>query len=258
MKLDKLHVLQRQAGAQDHTAAITSTRVCGGAGKIGPTVSTRGQYDFLRPESVDRSILESPGHHTPAGVSVVHNEIERKIFDKKFGSVFQRLLIQGMQYCMTRPIRCSTGPLRNAFAIIRSHAPEGSLVDETIRCSRKRHTIMFEFDNGIRRFLAHVFDRILVTEPVGTFDGVIHMPAPIVLAHIAKGRADSALGRNRVAAGWKNLGYARCLQPGLSQAKRRAQAGTTCTYNNDVVGVVDYVVALAHSAWPPNAKLKIA
>ncbi len=64
---------------------------------------------------------------------------------------------------------------------------------------------MLEFNDRRRCFATHVGNRVLVSEPVRTLDGVIHMPAPIILTHVAQRRAHSPLSRDRVGAGRENL-----------------------------------------------------
>ena len=44
---------------------------------------------------------------------------------------------------------------------------------------------MFQFDHRRHSFPAHVFDGILITQPVRAFDGVVHVETPVVFAHIA-------------------------------------------------------------------------
>ena len=78
---------------------------------------------------------------------------------------------------------------------------------------------------GIRRFLAHVFDRVLVAEPVRAFDGVVHVPAPVVLAHVSERRAHTALRCHGVAAGRENLGYTGGGEPLGRQAEGRPKSG---------------------------------
>lgn len=75
---------------------------------------------------------------------------------------------------------------------------ESSLVDFALICSRKWHTKVFELDDGPGCLSTHVVDGILVTEPIGTLDGVVHMPPPVVLGHVTKGCIDTTLGGDSV------------------------------------------------------------
>ncbi len=51
---------------------------------------------------------------------------------------------------------------------------------------------MFELIDRLRGVPAQIFDRVLVSEPVGALDGVVHVPFPVVRAHIAERRRDAA------------------------------------------------------------------
>src|SRR5690606_32380398 len=111
-------------------------------------------------------------------------------------------------------------------------------------------TVVLELDHGGGRHLAHVLDRVLVTEPVGTLDRVVHVPAPIVLAHVAERRADAALRRHRVAAGGEHLGHAGRRQALLREAQGRPQPRAAGADDDDVVAVIDELVVFAHCAGP--------
>ena len=75
-----------------------------------------------------------------------------------------------------------------------------------------------------------------------TLNGVVHVPAPIVLAHVAKGGADAALRRHRVRPRGEHLGDASRLQPGRAHAERCPQACPTGPNHHHVIGVIDNVV----------------
>src|ERR1700686_1406748 len=72
MKLDELHVLQRQPGAQRHRVAVTSAGVGRGTGLVDASASPGPDYDHVGAEGMDRSVLETPGKQTAAGTVVVH------------------------------------------------------------------------------------------------------------------------------------------------------------------------------------------
>ncbi len=99
------------------------------------------------------------------------------------------------------------------------------------------------------RFLAHVLDRVLIAEPVGALDGVVHVPAPVVLAHVAERSRDAALRRYRVAAGREHLGDAGRVEAGFRQAEGRTQAGAAGADDDDVITVIDEFV-IAHAPIP--------
>src|SRR6516162_987753 len=105
---------------------------------------------------------------------------------------------------------------------------------------------MFEFDDCGRRIPAHVFDRILVAEPFGPFDRVVHMPAPVVFTHITERRTNAALRCNGMTAGREDLADARGLQPGGGHAEGRTQSRAAATDHDDVIAVVLDRIRLAH------------
>ena len=125
-----------------------------------------------------------------------------------------------MQHGVAGAVGGGAGSLCRAFAEASCHAAKRPLIYFTVFRAGERHTVMLQFDHGIRCFLAHVLDCVLVTQPVRTFDGVVHMPAPVVLAHVAQRCADAALRGNRVAARRKYLCDARRIESGFGQSKR--------------------------------------
>ena len=88
-----------------------------------------------------------------------------------------------------------------AFAKFGGHAAEGALVDLARFRARKWYAVMLKLVDGLGSFAAEIFNGVLVAEPVGPLDRVIHVPAPVVGTHIAERRRDAALGRDRVRAG---------------------------------------------------------
>ncbi len=102
--------------------------------------------------------------------------------------------------------------------------PNGPLIDAAVLGARERHAVVLELDDRGRRLLAHELDGILVAEPVRALDGVVHVPAPIILAHVAERRGDAALRRHGVAARREDLGEAGGGETGLGQTEGGAQA----------------------------------
>ena len=97
---------------------------------------------------------------------------------------------------------------------------------------------MFKLNHGRDGFAAHIFDSVLVTQPVGPLHGVIHVPAPIIFAHIAKCGANAALGCDRVTTRREDLGDAGGLQPRRTHAKSGAQPGAAGAHHHHIIGMV--------------------
>src|SRR5215472_1818439 len=105
---------------------------------------------------------------------------------------------------------------------------------------------MLKFYDCGDRIAAHVLDRVLVAEPVRSLDSVVHVPAPVVLAHIAERGADATLGGNGMAAGRVHLGDAGCLQSFGGGTQGGAQAGSTGADDDDVIAVIGDRIGRRH------------
>ena len=247
VELDELHVLQAEAGAQHHGVAVARAGMGRGAGEIRPAVAAGRQHRHLAEEAVDRAVGQAPRDDAAAGAVVrVHDQVDGEEFDEELGVVLERLLVEGMEDRMARAVRRGAGALGRALAIVGRHAAEGALVDLALRRAREGHAVMLQLDDRGHRLAHHVLDGVLVAQPVRALDRVVHVPAPVVLAHVAEGGADSALGRDRMAAGRKDLGEAGRAQALLRHAEGGAQAGAAAAHDDDVVFVVDDVVGLGH------------
>ncbi len=107
---------------------------------------------------------------------------------------------------------------------------------------------MLELYDRFHRIAAHVFDRVLVAEPVGALDRVVHVPAPVVLAHIAERGANAALRRDGVAAGRKDLADAGGFDPRGSHAESCAQTRSAASDDHDIVAVVLDRISPGHAS----------
>ena len=247
MELDEFHVLKRQPGAQHHAIAVAGAGMGRGAGEISASVSAGRQNRHMGVEAVDRAVFEIPGDNAAAG-AVFHHQIDGEIFDEERDIMFERLLIQRVQDRVAGAVGGGAGALRRAFAETRRHAAEGSLINLPIRCPRKRHAVMFELDDRRDRLAAHIFDGVLIAQPVRTLDGVVHMPAPIVFAHIPKRGGYAALSGNRVAARREDFGNAAGGKPGGGHAEGGAQAGAAGADHHDIAFMIDDFVSRGHGS----------
>ena len=235
VELDELHVLQRQPGAQHHRIAVAGAGVGRGAGEIRPAISAGGENHDMSAKPMQSAVFEVPRHDPAADAFIVHDQVERKVLDEEFGVMAHALLVERMDDRVPGSVGGGAGaPGRIAFAVVPHMAAERPLVDPPVLGARERHAEMFELDDGRDRIAAHVFDRVLVAEPVGALDRVVHVPAPVVLAHIAECGADAALRGDGVAAGREHLADAGGLQPfggrpkGRTQSRRRRRRRRRC------------------------------
>src|SRR5207253_478950 len=154
------------------------------------------------------------------------------------GIVSEALLVKSMEHRMTGPVGSGAGAPGQALAPLHGMAAERPLIDQPVLGARERHPEMLELDDRGHCIAAHVFDGVLVAEPVGPLDGVVHVPAPVVLAHIAERRADAALRRDGVAARREYLADAGGLEPRSGHSQCRPQTGAAAPDNDDIVGVM--------------------
>ncbi len=236
VELHELHVLQRQARAQRHAAAVAGTGMRRGGGEIGAAVAAGGQHRALGAEQVQRAVAHVDRQHAAAGALGIHDQVEREILDEELGVVRQRLLVERVQDGVAGAVGGGASALRRrALAVLRGHAAEGALVDLAFLGARERHAVVLELDDRGDRLAAHVLDRVLVAQPVRTLDGVEEVVAPVVLAHVAERGGDAALRRDGVRAGREHLADAGGRQALLRQAEGGAQAGAAGADDQHVV-----------------------
>ena len=140
---------------------------------------------------------------------------------------FDVLLIERVQNGVASAVGGGAGALHRRFTKVAHVAAEGPLIDLALFGAREGHAEVLELIDGGRRIAAEIFDRILVAQPVGTLHGVIHVPAPVIGAHVGERRRDAALCGHRVRARGEHLGDAGRTQARLRGAERGAQASAT-------------------------------
>ena len=254
VELHELHVLQRQAGAQHHGVAVAGAGVGRGAGEVGAAVAAGRQDRLLGAEAVQRAVLQAQRDDAAAGALAVHDQVDGEVLDEELGRVAQRLAIERVQHGVAGAVGGGAGALRGrAFAELGGHAAERALVDAAVLGAGERHAVVLELVDGLDGVAAEVLDGVLVAEPVGALDGVVHVPAPVVRAHVAERGGDAALGRDGVRAGREHLGDAGGLEAGLGGAERGAQARAAGADDDHVIGVVGERVGLAVDGGLGNA-----
>ena len=242
MELDKFHVLYGDACPQGHTATVTGTGVRPCTTEVCTTIAAGGENGLLCLKTVQGAIVEVPSHDAAALTVRVHDQVYRKVFNEKLSACLQGLLVQSMQHGMSGSVSGGTGPLGNALPVFRGHATKRTLVNFAIIRPTEWHAIVLKLDDRLGRLTRHVLNSVLITQPVAAFDGIVHVPLPLIFAHVAQTGCDAALRRNGVRTGWKHLGNVGRFQASLSQAQGCAQARSACTDNDHVVFVIDNIV----------------
>jgi hypothetical protein len=90
-------------------------------------------------------------------------------------------------------------------------------------------------------------DGILITEPVTALDGVVSVPSPVVLVHVAERCVDSSLCGDSVRSGGEQLGNTGGFETLLDQTECCSKASTSSTNYDCVKGMIDYRIFLEKS-----------
>ena len=123
VKLDKLHVLQRQSGTQYHAAAVPRAAVCGRCRKIGTSITTRLPARQSLPRTGAILLFRDPRPSPPCTPRLPMIRSSAKYSMKNSRLVLQRLLVQGMQDCMPGAVRRRAGTLCLSFPEPCCHTP---------------------------------------------------------------------------------------------------------------------------------------
>ena len=242
MELHELHVLQGQAPSQHHRASVAGAGVGRSAGEVSAAVSAGREHRHVGAEAVQGAVFQAPREHSAAGSVVVEEQVDGEVLQEKLGVVLQALLVERVQDGVAGPVGSGTGALGNAFAEAGGHAAERALVNPAVLGTGEGNSVVFEFHYRGNRLTAHVLDGVLVAQPVGALDGVVHVPRPVVLPHVSQRRAHPSLGGHGVAPGGKELGDARGAQSLRRDAESRPQSGAPGPYHHCIVVVLDDIV----------------
>ena len=238
VELHELHVLQRQSRPQNHAVAVAGAGVRRSAGEIGPAVAAGREHRRLGAEAVDRAVVHLEADDAAHRALGVADDVDGEVFDEERALRPERLAVERVQHGVAGAVGCGAGALGGALAELGGHAAERALVDLALFRAGERHAPVVELVDRGGSVAAEIFDGVLVAEPVGAFDGVVHVPAPVVRPHVAERGGDASLRGDRVRAGRKDLGDAGCLQAGLGASDACAQACAARAHDHHVIGVV--------------------
>ena len=151
--------------------------------------------------------------------------------------VLDALLVEGLDDHVAGAVGGVAGALDRAFAEIPGVSAEAALIDLAVRRAIERQSHVLEFEHRVDRFASQHFRRVLIDQIVATFDGVEHVPFPVVFFGVAEGGADAALrcagmrSRGIELADDRNVGFAGHLD-------RRHQAGAAGADDDRVEAVI--------------------
>ena len=199
VELDELQVGVGQTGAADHGHTVTSAGVGRSARLPAATETASGQDGVVGVEAVNGAVLHADGDNTDAVALLVHDEISGEVLDEVGGVVVEGAAVESVEKGVTGSVGDAAASVGLAtLTVLEGLATESTLVDFTVGGSGEGHAVVFEFDDGLRGDLGHVVNGVLVTEPIGALDGIVHMVLPVVFLHVTKSGVDTTLGSDCV------------------------------------------------------------
>ena len=117
-----------------------------------------------------------------------------------------------------------------------------------VRGSGEGYALAFQIDDGLGSIFGEQLGRVLVDEPVAALDGVVVMPVPVIMLHIAQCGGDAAFGGAGVRAQGLEFGDhedLRSLAVGLhlldgfgsEQSQCRGQAGRSGADDHRIIHI---------------------
>jgi len=193
VELNELGVLDREAGSSNHTTTVTSAGVGGGAALVGSTVPTGGEHSLVGTHTMDGSVSDVIGHNSSA-FAILHDKVHSEVFNEENTVVTKGTTEKCVQHRVTSSVSDSTASVcLTTLTVLSGLTTKGSLVDLALSGSTEGHTVGLELTNGDRGLTGHVLDSVLISEPVTTLDGVVEMPLPGVLVHVAESSVNTTL-----------------------------------------------------------------
>ena len=182
MELPHLHVLRRHTCAQRHAHAITGIDVGISGRGIDPARTARREDRRLGFHIDGLTRFDADGDHTHHRTILVLHQINGKPLIEEDSLVFDVVLIKRVQQRVTCAVgrRASTGRLATLAKIFRLPTKR-SLVDAALLGTRERQAHVLQLEDRLGTDRAHVLNSVLIADVVRTFNGVVHVPAPVVL-----------------------------------------------------------------------------
>mmetsp|Transcript_4714 Transcript_4714/g.11881 ORF Transcript_4714/g.11881 Transcript_4714/m.11881 type:complete len:335 (-) Transcript_4714:384-1388(-) len=219
MELHELGILISESRSHRHGVSIPGACVGAGAREVRAAIPPGGQHRVLRLDAMQRSVLHVQGHSSDALSIVRHEQVHGEVFDEVRGVECEGAAVQGVEHGMSGPVGGGAAPVRlPSLPEIQALSSERSLVNLPLLRPAEGQAEFLQFQHGLRGLATHVVDGVLIAEPIGSLDGVVHVPSPIVRSHVPQCRVDPALRRDGVRARGEELGDARGLEPRLGEA----------------------------------------
>ena len=195
VELPEFHVFQRNAGTRANAQAVAGVHKGIGGGGVNTACTAGGKQNGFGMENVHFASFHFHGGNADNITFFVANQIQCGPFNEKLRVGTDVLLVKRVQHGVAGTVGNGTGAFHGAFAVFCRVAAERALVNFAAFHAVERHTHVLQFNHGFNGVAGHEFDGVLVAQPVRTFHGVVHVPFPVVVLHVAQRCGDAALRR---------------------------------------------------------------
>ncbi len=240
VELNELQILVRETSTSDHSHSVTGTGVGGSAREVGSSVTSGGKNSVVCAESVESSILLVVGKDTLA-LAILHNQIESEVLNEVVGVVAEGLSVKSVKKGVSGSVGggAASVSLSTLSEILRL-STESTLIDLSVLGSREWASVILQLNDGSWCLSRHVVNSILVSKPIRTLHGVVHVPSPVILVHVAKSGVDSSLCGYGVGSSWEELGNTSSVESSLGKTESCAKTSSTGTDDDGIILVVLY------------------
>jgi len=185
VELNELHVLVGKTSTSDHSHTVTSASVGRSAREVSTAVSTSGENGVVRTEAVEGTVLLVVGNDTLA-LAVLHDQVNGEELDEVVGVVPERLAVESVKKSVSGTVGGGAAAVcLTTLAVVLALTTESTLVDFALVGSREWAAVVLELNDRCGRLSGHVVNSVLVTQPIGALDRVVHVPPPVVFVHVS-------------------------------------------------------------------------
>ena len=233
MKLDELHILQRNSRLVGQVEHFSGGRKTIGSGLVNFSAPSRSQQDRFRPHKMEFSggqvIRHQPGTYSP-----VKDQRENIVLRIKFYPMAQALVEKGVEDDPPGVVGGVARPFHGLLPIFPGVAAEVPLGNLPLRGTAERNAHMFQLIDPPGSILNHDLHDILVAEVITPLDRIEEMPFPVIFFLVAQGRGDSSLGSAGM--GTSGVHFANDCYIGLVRAfHSRSQPGQPSSHDDNVM-----------------------
>jgi hypothetical protein len=237
MKLDKLHVFERNSQMVDQGKGLSGGGIAIGGRLINFSASSGRQQNGFGLEEMKLSCGEIIGHDARTS-SFIHDQGKKIVFRIEFRLMPQALIKKGVENDPSGMVCSIAGPLDRFLAIIPGMTTEVPLGDLPLGSATKRNAHMLELIDGSRRILDQDLNGILISQVVASLDRVIEIPFPAILLLITERSSDSSLGCSGMGSRRRNLAHDRHIR--LAYALDRCPKSCQASSHNDHIMLEDH------------------